>query len=399
MSPPRLARGLFALAAVLIPTGVVLQTIADEDGAVFHLVFSLCFAAVQFSTAGVGAVVASRLPGNAVGWILLAIGVGLGFRQALGAYGSLGLTTAHGPLPGDDVAAWLGQWTFVPVVAGGVIFLLHLFPDGRFMSRRWRLVGRATGAIVLLVAAGDALKSGRLESVSTDERSVENPFAATGALADLVGALQAVLGPLALVAFGLSAAGMVVRLRHSKGVEREQIKWIAYTLTLVAMGLAGSAALPASVQFVPLLFALLALAAMPVAAGIAILRYRLYDIDVIINRTLVYGALTAMLAGTYLGSVLLLQLVLSAITAGSGLAVAGSTLAVAGMFRPARVRIQAVVDRRFYRSKYDAERTLERFGARLRDEVDLDAIGDELRAVVTETMQPAHITLWMRRPG
>jgi len=390
MNPARIAWGVFALTMVLVPTGFVLNTIGGQDTFFIYVVFQLFFAAVQLTTACVGAVVASRLPGNRVGWILLAIGAGLGVRQALGGWGGLGAATAGG-LPGDDVAAWMTEWVFILVIAGGVVFLLHLFPNGRFMSRRWRLVGIASGAIVVLVTVASALRPGQLNSVE----EFENPLAVTGALADLVAVALAFEGPLALFAFGGAAAAIVVRLRRSTGVERQQIKWIVYTLTLVAVGLAATAVFPVSAAY-PLLFAMLALAATPVAAGVAILRYRLYDIDVVINRTLVYGALTATLAGTYLGSVLLLQLVLSGVTANSGLAVAGSTLAVAALFRPARGHIQATVDRRFYRRKYDAVHTLQQFGAHLRDEVDLDTLGGELRAVVADTMQPAHVSLWLR---
>jgi len=205
------------------------------------------------------------------------------------------------------------------------------------------------------------------------------------------------LGMLLLLA-SLAAAvvSVVIRYRRATGIERVQLKQLVF---------AGGAFLPTAMLAVPFynesvavrVAISAALLGIPVAAGLAILRYRLYDIDVVINRTLVYGALTVTLAASYLGSVLVLQLAFSAFTEGSGLAVAASTLAVAGLFRPLRRRIQATVDRRFFRRRYDAARTLARFGAHVRDEVDLDALGGELRAVVAETMQPTHVTLWLRR--
>jgi hypothetical protein len=197
---------------------------------------------------------------------------------------------------------------------------------------------------------------------------------------------------------------MVRRMRGAHGIERLQLKWIAFAASLFAVGF-----LLISITFFaglsgptidPLRTAVLGVGfcTIPIAAGIAILRYRLYDIDVVINRTLVYGALTATLAAAYLGSVLLLQLLLRPLTADSNLAIAASTLAVAALFRPARARIQAAVDRRFFRRKYDAARTLEHFGTRLRDQVALDNLSAELRAVVAETMQPAHVSLWLKGP-
>jgi len=199
-----------------------------------------------------------------------------------------------------------------------------------------------------------------------------------------------------------SCVSLVARYRAARREQRQQLKWIAWSVPFVVTWLgasiwvestqSGDAAIDIANALVSI-----GLTVVPVAIGIAMLRHRLYDIDVVINRTLVYGALTATLAGTYLGSVLLLQLVLSGLTAGSGLAVAGSTLAVAALFQPARGRIQAGVDRRFFRRKYDAVRTLERFGARVRDQVDLDALGDDLRSVVDETMQPVHVSLWLRQ--
>ena len=394
MTPARLAWGLLGLTLVLTPFSTLTTWLLVADGS-SEIMFAVGFALVQLSMASMGAFVASRLPQHRIGWLFLVIGVGLSIRQAFGSYAEIGSTTDRGPWPGDDVAAWLGDWPFIPIVAGGVILLLHWFPDGRFMSRRWSIVGAATAVIILLVTASEALRPGHLNSIET----VVNPFGATGWLAQARDVVDSVTGGLAVLAFALAVTAMVVRIRRSSGVEREQIKWIMTDLALVAIFIAGSAALPGSGSWICLLLALGSLTALPVAAGIAIMRYRLYDIDVVINRALVYGSLTAMLAAVCLGSVLLLQVVLENFTGGSGLAVAASTLGTAGLFGPLRVRIQAAVDRRFFRKKYDATLTLQRFGAHLRDEVDLDALTGELRRVVAETMQPAHVSLWVSKTG
>ncbi|MBA3748824.1 MAG: hypothetical protein H0W96_15230, partial [Solirubrobacterales bacterium] len=222
---------------------------------------------------------------------------------------------------------------------------------------------------------------------------LENPVAVDGAL---VGALTGVSVLLMYVGIFGSVASVVVRYRRAGRVQRQQIKWLATAGAILAVVAPLDAVLDDPLGRAAFAATTISVLMLPVAVGIAILRHRLYDIDVVINRTLVYGALTASLVAAYLGSVLLLQLALNPLTASSNLAIAGSTLAVAALFQPARRRIQAIVDRRFFRRKYDAARTLERFGAQLRDEVDLDALGEDLRAVVAETMQPAHVSLWLR---
>jgi hypothetical protein len=234
------------------------------------------------------------------------------------------------------------------------------------------------------------------------EGAVVNPFGITGA-GELTSALDDISFALTSAAVAGAGAAVIVRLRRSRGIERQQLKWFAYVASMIVLGLTAATltALDTEAAWARALgpvawFTALAMVGLgiPAATVIAVLRYRLYDIDLVINRTLVYGGLTAALAGAYLASVLLLQLVLSPT---SDLAIAGSTLAVAALFQPLRTRIQALVDRRFYRRRYDAGRTIESFGARVRDEVSLDALSAELRAVVSDTMAPAHVSLWLRR--
>jgi hypothetical protein len=351
------------------------------------------FEALVLTALGViGAVVASRQPRNVIGWILCAIPVSLGLL-ILSSHVYWALALDH-PEGSDTAAlvAWLASWIWIPAMIPALtLFPLH-FPSGRLLTSRWRPIVWVAIAACPAVFIGTAFASGRFE-----DYPVENPLGAEGALEVPVQVIGGLGFALMLVAMIASAASLVIRFRRSHGEERQQLKWVtaAFVLFVVIFVTPTDKIAGDDVGFASLLLGLLIIAA---AVAIAMLRYRLYDIDVVINRTLVYGALTAILAGVYIGSVLLLQLVLSGVTQDSGLAVAASTLAVAALFRPARSRIQAVVDRRFYRRKYDAQRTLEAFSARLRDEVHLGALTTELSAVVTDTLQPGHVSLWLRVP-
>jgi hypothetical protein len=391
-----LAWSLFGLFMALVVAGALVTVLGPASDA------DLFFLAVV-GYAFVGALVASRLPDNAIGWILLATGITL----ALGALVDANLMLADAPMRG--VSAWLSDWTFYVWLTLAGIFLPLLFPTGRPVSRRSRRVLWLGIVALVLSVVGSAFDPGRLDVDSPVP--VENPLGigGAGALLEVVARLGDVL---AAFAFLLAAASLVVRFRRSRGIERQQLKWFAYVGMLAATGLVlamaqvlfgaepGDDVEGGWLEVVGAVGWFLALGAIvlgiPVATGMAILRHRLYDIDVVINRTLVYGALTATLLLSYLGLVLMLQLALGPLTEDNGLAIAGSTLGVAALFRPARARIQELVDRRFYRRKYDAAQTIERFGAHLRDEVELDALSAELRGVVAETMQPAHVSLWLR---
>ena len=389
----RLAWSLWVLTLLLLP-GVFVEIYLSWDGPA-NIPFVAGFVAVQSGAATAGAIISSRLPANAVGWIFLAIGLLLGLLFAFGAYADLGIDVEHGWfLPGSRFAAWVGTWIFIPAAFGLPMFLLLLFPDGRFVSRRWRLAGWTLGGIVVFATVAKAFLPGRIPP------GIENPLAPGGVAGEVLRVLDTLTDALALPAFALAVAGLVVRLWSSRGVERQQLKWFAYCAALVGAGLGASVFLPDGwAQGLAFLVGLLARAGLPVAAGIAIFRYRLYDIDVIVNRALVYGTLTATLVAVYVGSVITLQYVLQALTGGeSQLAIVASTLLIAALFNGLRHRIQGFIDRSFYRRKYDARKTLEGFSARLRDETDLDSLSHELVGVVRETMQPEHASLWLRRP-
>ncbi len=360
------------------------QPVADESGFVIAMV----------GYATVGALVASRQPGNAVGWLLLAVAFAIVLQDLGEAY----VYTESNP--GYVWVAWVTGCMFNVWVTLIVAFLPLVFPDGRLLSHQWRpvwwlaLAAVATGVLTVALAPGD------LDVYAT----IDNPLGVRGTAHQVLEVVEAVSWTAFAVAAALSGASLVVRFRRSSATERLQIKWFAFA-ALMTIGALLTAALG---EWLPnpwgdpiggvgwVTFLASCIVGIPVATGIAILRHRLYDIDVVINRTLVYGTLTAALAATYVGSVLLLNLVLSPLAGDSALSVAGSTLAVAALFRPARSRIQAVVDRRFYRSRYDAGRTLDEFSRRLRHELDLDAVGADLCAAADQTVQPSHISLWLR---
>jgi len=350
---------------------------------------------VLFTT--VGALVASRQPKNTIGWIFCAIGLSFTSTLASGQYAIYAVVSSPGSLPGGGTAAWLEAFLGGPIGIALFAFVLLLFPNGHPLSHRWRAVLWLDLIAAVLLFVG-SFKPGPMQ---TSSLNVTNPLGIEDVGA-LVNVLLYVGGYLALAVTVAGAVSLMVRFRRSQGEERQQIKWFAFAGAIVCAVFAGGpffwsqASLPGLNWIWPVLF-FTAVSTIPVATGIAILKYRLYDIDLLINRTLVYGSLTVMLALVYFGGVTATQAVFQTLTGQqSTLAVVASTLLIAALFTPLRRRIQAFVDRRFYRSKYDARKTLEAFSATLRDETDLEALNNELVGVVRETMQPAHVTLWLR---
>jgi hypothetical protein len=386
----------------LYVTAPAAQPFSDwgSGGAIGNLLILAPFLAFTI----VGALIASRRPENPIGWICLVAGLFWTLIALDDQYTAYGLaTTGVVPFPAAVVA--LSQWLWVPPVGLLSIYLILFFPDGRLPSRRWRPLAWFSGAVMALVSLAIALAPGPLPDLG----GVRNPFGLEGYpwIADATNVIPALL-PLCTLA---SALSLVLRYRRSGSEQREQIKWIAFagsfvglmSLITVVSTLIFAPEFPDSTGTQPLWLGvlqdveLLSFAGIPVAVGIAVLRYRLYDIDLIINRTLVYGSLTATLIALYFGGIVVLQRLFVLLTGQqSTLAVVASTLLIAALFNPLRRRIQSFIDRRFYRRKYDARKTLEAFTAKLRDETDFDALNAELVGVVNETIQPAHVSLWLR---
>jgi hypothetical protein len=375
---------------VLVVAGLVaaLSTdpaLADREASSWSLV-SFVLPIVAFSA--VGGVIVVKRPDNRIGWLLTAIGLLFSMVVAGSGIAIWGLET--GSLP-RDLAEWISLAANAWVVALGLIGtqLPLRLPDGTLPSPRWRWFSRVSILLIALSFVMMIVQPGRVEDVP----GTANPLG----VASLRGFDAVFLG--VLICFAISLVALVRRYRRTGAHERVQLRWIAiggvlffavYFVTLPLAGFLGEGTVVADIL---VSFSQVAFASLPISIGYAVLKHRLYDIGVVVNRALVYGGLTLALGTAYLGLVLVAGL---AVGRSSDLAIAGSTLAVAALFRPLRTRIQALVDRRFFRGRYDAARTLASFSVRLRDEIDLEAVGDDLRGVARETMQPAHVSLWLR---
>ena len=390
---PWLAWPLVTLSVVLLVGGIVLAQMTRSTApgrqyygsveAVFVLATVLTFSVV-------GAIIASRQPRNAIGWIFCGIGLVVSLNSLTGSYAEYRL--AGGSAPGSlaETAAWFSSWSWTLWLYVPTTFLLLLFPDGRLPSPRWRRVAWCAALGVIGFVAGSALKPGPLE----DFPRITNPYGVDSPILDAVAIAGAILAGASMVA---SAVSLIVRMRRAGRVERQQIKWLAYGGAVVVGAVFVGGVIAVWIGEVGISLIIIGLLGVPIFTGVAILRYRLYGIDVLINRALVYAPLTAMLALVYAGGVVGLQSAFRAISGQeSTLAVVASTLAIAALFNPLRRRVQGLVDRRFYRRKYDAAKTMAAFNARLREETDLDTLRADVVGVANATVQPEHASLWLR---
>jgi len=372
----------FTFASLILPGNGSMPGRPTIFGVVAYTCFFVAFPSM-------GGLLAYRRPRNPIGWLFLAIGGCLVFSVFSTEYVSRAVFVGW-PLPAAPLVAWLGNWTFPVGVGLAMTWVPLLFPDGHLLGPRWRLVGWAASMAMVIVAVSQALPAGPI--LGFDGR-IDNPIAAPPEFTELLGLVSGAAF-LALALLGLtSIASLFVRFRRSDAIGRAQLKWFLSANALFLVVLVGAFATQYDALF---LLAVLALAAIPVATGIAILRYRLFDIDRIISRTIAYAFVSAILVGTFVAGILVLQAVLAPITGGGTIAVAGSTLVVFAMFQPLRGRVQRAIDRRFDRARYDADATVAVFAAALRDHVDLETLRSDLEGVISRTLEPVDSIVWVR---
>ncbi len=388
------ARTAWAMVAVVLILHVVAAALAPSWAARWRAVIDI--APVH---AIVGALIVARR-GNLVGWLLVVAGGSIGLSQAATMYAHRALVAQPGALPAGEWAAWISSWAWVPGFTAAVLLLPLWFPDGRPPSTRWRPLAWLLAGLALLQLPIQALRSGPL-LVADPVTSLDVPIAGNpvgiAALAPLSTIVDAVIGIAFFPALIALIAAVVVRYRRAGGHERYQLRWFLFAVALQPVAFAISTVLSAFAlehSILPVVSDALALA-VPVAIGVAVLRYRLYEIDRIVSRTVTYAMVSAPLAAVY---ALVAVLPSAVFDFESDLLVAAATLAVAGLFVPVRRWVRAVVDRRFNRARYDAQQVVERFGDRLRGDLQLDGLADDLRRVVATTVQPSHVTLWLRTP-
>ena len=392
-----LAWSMCALSLLLTALGLVLLVASQSrtSAPVFDYWLLNTVMAVSFSP--VGAVIAPRLPPrNPIGWLFCTVGLFGAIRVFAAEYAIATLLAVPGTwlsaLPGGKALAWVSSWVWV-VHFGPFIFLALLFPDGRLPTPRWR----PFAWLVALVVAGGTVAVAIWPETAARFNPVNSPLGIEVA-ANVINPVETIVYALALTA----AASLLVRLLRSRGIERQQVEWFAYAIVLLAISTTLAYVVSEALDvrwlgWISSILVIVSIVGLPVAMSIAILHYRLYQIDSLINRTLVYVSLTAVLALVYFCTIVVFQRVLIVITGQEPtLAIVASTLVIAALFNPLRRRIQSFIDRRFYRRKYDARKTLEAFSAQLCDETDLDTLSEDLVGVVRYTMQPAHVSLWLR---
>jgi hypothetical protein len=390
-----LAWSLWALSVTLTALSVLLLVLnlSHPDVHVYDYWLENTLSAVLFST--VGAIVAARRAENPVGWLFCLLGLAFSIGHSSSQYAIYAQLARPDLLPAGQALAWISSWILPPII-GLQVFSFLLFPTGRLPSRRWMWLAWLTVA----AAAVGTISSAFTFEANAGLGPVLNPLGIEG-FSSVYGAVLTLLTLLIVAA----AFSPFARLRRAGGVERQQIKWFAYAAAATVSGVVLAYMIPNSIDTPPWFerigYALLIVTtpAIPVSIGIAILRYRLYDIDRIINRTLVYGGLTVTLALLYFGGVTLTQAAIRALTGAEQqpqLMIVASTLVIAALFNPLRHRMQEFIDRRFYRNKYDAAKTLEEFSAKLRDDTNLNTLSSDILTVVRDTMQPEHVSLWLR---